>query len=172
MKTNAAKEVAALGRMTVGQLKRRYVQAFGEESRSCNRDFLRKRIVWRLQELAQGGITERARRRAEELANDADLRVRVPQGRSVSAGAAPEGTRGGARGSPSSRSAWTSTALRSSSVTAECMTGIVRQSNSAGAAFTDQAGELCFLIPLRLYAIMCLGQGSDTRKSLAKRSYR
>ncbi len=78
---NAAlrEEIEGLSRMTVPQLRRKYVAAFGEETRSCNKDFLRKRIAWRLQAMAYGGLSERARRRAEELANDADLRVRAPR---------------------------------------------------------------------------------------------
>jgi hypothetical protein len=73
-----AAELAALHRMTVGELREKYLAAFGEETRSWNKDFLRKRIAWRIQELAEGGLPERARRRAEELARDADLRLRPP----------------------------------------------------------------------------------------------
>jgi len=73
------REIEALDRMTVGQLREKHVDAFGEQSRSYNKDFLRKRIAWRLQALAYGGLSERARRRAEELADDADLRVRAPR---------------------------------------------------------------------------------------------
>ena len=79
MKMDIAREVAAMSRMTVKQLKGRYAEVFGEDSRSGNKDFLRKRIGWRLQALAEGDITERALRRAAELANDADLRVRAPR---------------------------------------------------------------------------------------------
>ena len=68
-----------MSRMTVKELKGRYAEVFGEDSRSGNKDFLRKRIGWRLQALAEGEITERALRRAAELANDADLRVRAPR---------------------------------------------------------------------------------------------
>jgi hypothetical protein len=75
---NMAAELAALHRMTVGELREKYLAAFGEETRSWNKDFLRKRIAWRIQELAEGGLPERARRRAEELARDADLRLRPP----------------------------------------------------------------------------------------------
>src|SRR5262249_21163894 len=35
-------------------------------------------IAWRLQALAEGDLSERARRRAEELARDADLRLTAP----------------------------------------------------------------------------------------------
>jgi hypothetical protein len=75
---SVAAELAALHRMTVGELREKYVAAFSEETRSWNKDFLRKRIAWRIQELAEGGLSERARRRAEELARDADLRLRPP----------------------------------------------------------------------------------------------
>jgi len=75
---NIAREVAALKRMTVKELRGRYVEIFGEATRSGNKDWLWKRIAWRMQANAEGGLTERARRRAEELANDADLRLRRP----------------------------------------------------------------------------------------------
>lgn len=73
-----AREVAALKRMTVKELRGRYVEVFGEATRSGNKDWLWKRIAWRMQANAEGGLTERARRRAEELADDTDLRVRRP----------------------------------------------------------------------------------------------
>ena len=71
--------IAALGRMTAGQLRDRYAEVFGEASRSGNKDFLLKRLAWRLQSLAEGTLSERARRRAEELARDADVRLTLPR---------------------------------------------------------------------------------------------
>ena len=44
-----------------------------------NKAWLVKRIVWRLQALAEGDLSERARRRAAELAQDADLRLSPPR---------------------------------------------------------------------------------------------
>ena len=81
MKVNIAREVADLKRMTVKELRGRYQHVFGETTRSGNKDFLWKRISWRMQANAEGDLTERARRRAEELANDADLRIRRPPDR-------------------------------------------------------------------------------------------
>jgi len=78
MSTNMAKEIAALRQMTVGELREKYVELFGEQSRSYHKDFLWKRLAWRMQALAEGDLSERARKRAAELANDADLRVRAP----------------------------------------------------------------------------------------------
>src|SRR3954452_25326841 len=71
--------IAALGRMTVGRLRERYLEVFGEPSRSGNRDFLFMRLAWRIQSLAEGTLSERARRRAEELARDADIRLTLPR---------------------------------------------------------------------------------------------
>lgn len=81
MKTGTYREIQQLSRMTVGELREKYLDVFGEETRSRHKEFLRKRIAWRLQALAEGGLSERAKRRAEELANDADLRLRAPRDR-------------------------------------------------------------------------------------------
>jgi len=76
---NIGKEVAALQRMTVRELRTRYAQVFGEETRAGNKAWLVKRIAWRLQSQAEGDLTERARQRAAELANDADVRLSPPK---------------------------------------------------------------------------------------------
>ena len=78
MALNITKEVAALRRMTVRELKRKYEGVFGEPCRSKHKQALIKRIAWRLQANEEGDLSERARRRAAELANDADLRMRAP----------------------------------------------------------------------------------------------
>jgi hypothetical protein len=70
--------VRTLNRMTVTQLRERYGEVFGEAARSFNKQHLVKRIAWRLQAMHEGDLSERARRRARELANDADLRIRPP----------------------------------------------------------------------------------------------
>ena len=58
------KELAALELMTPGRLRERYRELFGDESRSKNRQWLYRRCAWRLRELARGGLSERARKRA------------------------------------------------------------------------------------------------------------
>jgi hypothetical protein len=83
------KELAALDRMSVDELREKHRLVFGEENRSRHKDYLRKRIAWRLQSLAEGGLSERARKRAEELANDADLRIRMPAAPQVTPDAEP-----------------------------------------------------------------------------------
>jgi len=72
-------EIDRLQHQTVGELHRMYRKVFGHESRSNHKQFLRRRIAWRLQASAQGDLSERARLRALALAEGAELRVRAPQ---------------------------------------------------------------------------------------------
>jgi hypothetical protein len=78
---NIAKEVAAMERMTVDQLRAKYAKVFGEQTNGRHKQWLIKRIAWRMQANAEGGLSERARRRAVELANDADIRMTPPRPR-------------------------------------------------------------------------------------------
>lgn len=95
MSVNVAKEVAALGRMTVKELRSRFAEAFGEATNAANKAWLVKRIAWRMQAMAEGGLSERARQRAAELANDADLRLTPPKAMPVT-NATPVSTATGA----------------------------------------------------------------------------
>ena len=85
MELNIVNEVAALERLTIGQLRQRFAEVFGEATRASNRAWLVKRIVWRMQALAEGDLSERARRRATELARDADLRLNPPRSQTTTA---------------------------------------------------------------------------------------
>jgi hypothetical protein len=76
---NIVNEVAALKRLRIAQLRQRFADVFGEATSASNRTWLVKRIVWRQQALAEGDLSQRARRRAEELARDADLRLNAPR---------------------------------------------------------------------------------------------
>ena len=71
--------LAALGNMNAAQLREQYLQVFGEPARTGNKTFLYRRVASRIQSLAEGGLSERAKRRAEELARDADLRTSMPR---------------------------------------------------------------------------------------------
>jgi hypothetical protein len=92
MALNVAKEVAAMREMTVPDLRQKYAEVFGEECRSRHKAFLIKRIAWRMQANAEGGLSERALRRAEELANEADLRVQAPRRAPAAEAAGPVDT--------------------------------------------------------------------------------
>ncbi|AWM36723.1 hypothetical protein GobsT_54330 [Gemmata obscuriglobus] len=80
MPIDVAKELAGLRRLTPKELRARYAEVFGEPTASGNRTWLVRRIAWRLQALAEGGLSARAQARAAELARDADLRVIPPKG--------------------------------------------------------------------------------------------
>jgi hypothetical protein len=75
---STATELAALGHMTGAELAEKYVALFGQAARSRNKDFLRKRLAWRIQELAEGGLSERAVARIEELGPDGIAARRRP----------------------------------------------------------------------------------------------
>ena len=79
MSLSIGQEMAALKRITVKELRMKYAELFDDETRTGNKAWLIKRIAWRMQAQAEGGLSERARRRADELANDADLRMSPPK---------------------------------------------------------------------------------------------
>ncbi len=70
-------EVDKLRTLPVADLRARYLELFGEETTSRNKDYIFKRIAYRLQERKYGGLTPRARARAALLAEDAPIRRRL-----------------------------------------------------------------------------------------------
>ncbi|MBI3865534.1 MAG: DUF2924 domain-containing protein [Planctomycetia bacterium] len=75
---NVGAKLAALKRMSPAALRDKYAEVFGEPSRSGHKEWLIKRIIWRMQANAEGDLSQRARKLALEIANDADLRVKAP----------------------------------------------------------------------------------------------
>lgn len=73
-----AREVESLADLTVNQLQEKWVEVWGEKCRSRNKDFLRKRIAWKIQANAYGGLSQRALDRARELADETLLKIRNP----------------------------------------------------------------------------------------------
>jgi hypothetical protein len=73
---NVQEAVIELESMNVPALRTRYREVFKEDSRSHNGPYLRKRIGYRLQEIAYGGLSERAKARIRELVVDAPIRRR------------------------------------------------------------------------------------------------
>jgi len=71
-------EIEGLRKLKTKALKARYRDVFGETSPSSNHAHLYRRVAWRLQARAEGDLSVRARERAAELANDADIRLRAP----------------------------------------------------------------------------------------------
>lgn len=72
-------EIENLRKLKTKELKLRYRELFGEDSPSSNQQHLFRRIAWRLQAQAEGDLSERARHRAAQLAEDLDLRLRAPR---------------------------------------------------------------------------------------------
>ena len=92
MESSVIRQVHRLRQMTVGELRLEWEKLYGGPTRSRNRDYLWKRLAWRIQELAHGGLSERARQRIEELAPDGFVRARTPNPGAHVAGPAPVDT--------------------------------------------------------------------------------
>jgi hypothetical protein len=75
-----AAELAAMAKMPPRELREKYRELFGDGPRCGSPQWLFRRCAWRLQALAEGDLSDRARRRARELARDVDLRVLPPRG--------------------------------------------------------------------------------------------
>ena len=79
LQTSVTAQILALQKMTVRELKVKWRELYSEDSRSCNRQYLWRRLAWRVQELAYGGLSERAKARIAELNRDDDLRMLPPR---------------------------------------------------------------------------------------------
>ncbi len=66
-------------KMTVPELQDRYTTVLREATRSRNKANLIRRIAWRLQANEEGDLSERARRRAMELAAESVVRLSAPR---------------------------------------------------------------------------------------------
>lgn len=64
--------------LTVAELRQRYAEVFHETTTSRHRRHLVRRILWRLQANESGGVSEAALQRAQELADDSQLRLTPP----------------------------------------------------------------------------------------------
>lgn len=76
------RELRSLERMSTDQLRSRYAQAWGEEPRTRHKQYLIRKIAWKLQADAEGGLAERLQRiraRATELADVAYVRSTPPR---------------------------------------------------------------------------------------------
>ncbi len=68
-------EIERLRPLKITALRLRYRELFGEDSEASSHSHLLRRIGWKLQAIAEGDLTDRARSRAAELIADADLRL-------------------------------------------------------------------------------------------------
>lgn len=79
MKTEVESQLAELRTLRTSELATRYEELLGQPCRSRHRMYLIRRIAWRIQANAYGGLSERALQRAREIANDADVRLMAPK---------------------------------------------------------------------------------------------
>lgn len=70
-------QLAALESMTVGQLAEKWRELYGEPTRTRNKDYLKKRLGWRIQELAEGGLSQGALARIHQLGDQMPERWRM-----------------------------------------------------------------------------------------------
>jgi hypothetical protein len=80
-----ATTLARLETMTVNELRAFHLKHLGTSTNSRHRLWLIRRIAWRLQAKAEGGLSERALKRAAELAEGQQLRVRRPSDKQLPA---------------------------------------------------------------------------------------
>ncbi|EAU67341.1 putative bacteriophage-related protein [Stigmatella aurantiaca DW4/3-1] len=73
------RQLAALASMSVPDLAEKYLEVYGEPTRSRNRDYLKKRLSFRIQELAEGSLSTRAVTRIAELGDKLPERWRMRQ---------------------------------------------------------------------------------------------
>ena len=140
MNQSIADQIAALDHMTVRELKEHHLDVVGEPARSSHRVQLIKRLQHEIQVRAEGGLSERARRRAKALARESDLRLFAPSGHTEAHAFTPSqkrtelipgdrssrvSTRGARSGSPSWRrvSSVGGETYRSLSAVAKAVTG-------------------------------------------------
>jgi hypothetical protein len=74
------RRIEELRRLSVPALKAKYREVLGEETKSSHKQYLFRRIAWQLQAQVEGGLSESARTRAAQIADDADLRSGGPKG--------------------------------------------------------------------------------------------
>jgi hypothetical protein len=79
MDTAVLMEIENLRRASLAGLRQKFREVFQEETQSRHREHLFRRIAWRLQALAEGDLSERARGRAREIAQNASLRMVAPR---------------------------------------------------------------------------------------------
>jgi hypothetical protein len=79
LKAALKREIERLEHMTTHDLRAKYAALFGEQPAQTSTKQLRGRIAWRMQAQASAGLSDRAKARATELANELDLRVRAPR---------------------------------------------------------------------------------------------
>jgi hypothetical protein len=81
MNASIPAQIARFKAMSVGQLRVEWERLYGEPTRTRNRDYLWKRLAWRIQELQFGGLSDTAKARIAEINEDNPVvRRQLPRG--------------------------------------------------------------------------------------------
>jgi hypothetical protein len=78
--TSIIEEIRRLQALSVAALQDEWIRLYGWPSRSRNKAFLTRRLIWRTQELAYGGLSGLATARLAELAPSGFERAQIPKG--------------------------------------------------------------------------------------------
>lgn len=76
---DAMTRIRQLKDMTIGDLAQLHRDLYGEPTRTRSKNYLRKRLQFRLQELASGGLSEKAVAKIAELVDELPERWRILQ---------------------------------------------------------------------------------------------
>jgi len=108
--TDIRDEIEGLRNLTTAQLKEKYREVFGEQSRSNHKQFLFRRIAWRIQANPWGGLSERARRRHMKWIDEVSAGMERDRGmipaKSSAGGTKVDPTERVKKQSPGALSAW------------------------------------------------------------------
>ena len=77
MKKGLRDQIDELAAMNVAALQQRHKELFGDGPVSAHRQFLFRKIAWRMQAEHEGGLPDSAHELARAIARDAPLRIRV-----------------------------------------------------------------------------------------------
>lgn len=69
MKPSVTAQLAELKRLPIGDLKQKWRDLMGSEPSAHSRVYIESRLTYRIQELAQGGLSAQTRRRLDALAD-------------------------------------------------------------------------------------------------------
>jgi hypothetical protein len=89
MSDSVPAQVAALPGKSTAELKDHWRELYQAEPPPFNRAFLVKRLAYRIQELAYGGLSARTVARLDALADEEEARVQGKPRRRIAAGRAP-----------------------------------------------------------------------------------
>ncbi len=79
METSVIRRIHALRQMNVAELRCEWERLYGEPSRTRTREYLFRRLAWRVQEIEHGGLSDAAKARIDQLCPDTFTRTRTPR---------------------------------------------------------------------------------------------